>query len=209
LLKSINNIGSLNTKLMTKYYTELARKIIHLSSLWIPLFYLNASEITMLKILFPLLCVALIIDYGRRFVKPIDDLVKKYLGQIMRDEEKDRKVLTGATYMLMASVLTIMFFSKEVAIFALTVLIISDATAALVGKRFGRIRFFDKSLEGSISFAVSAILVYYFYVEIFYFSLPLGKSLLVIMVATIVELFAKKLRLDDNLAIPLVIGILL
>jgi dolichol kinase len=194
---------------MIKYYTELARKSIHLSSLWIPLFYLNASEVTILKILAPLLCIALIIDYGRRFINPLNEFVNKYLSQVMRSEEKDLKVLSGATYMLMSSVLTIMFFSKEVAIFALTVLIISDATAALIGKRFGKIRFFDKSLEGSISFAVSAVLVYYFYVEIFYFSLPLGKSLLVIIVATIVELLAKKIRLDDNLAIPLVIGILL
>ena len=154
---------------MIQFNAEVARKTIHLSSLWIPALYLYSSKETMLLILLPLALLALTIDLSRRFVPKLNNLVNHFIGHVMRHEEKDLFAVSGATNMLIAASLTISLFSQEIAIIALTILMISDSCAALIGRKFGKIHLVGKkSLEGSLGFAVSAIMVYYFFTFIFY-----------------------------------------
>ena len=191
---------------MIKFSAEIARKSIHFSSLWIPISYLYIDQLTLLSILMPLSILTLFIDLSRSYFPALSKLTDMVLGKIMREEEKAKFVLSGATYLLISSSISVYIFTQEVAIFALSTLMISDSFAALIGRKFGRIQILDKSLEGSLSFAFSALAIYCF-LQIFYnFTLPLSTSLIAILLGTIMELFAKKLRLDDNLVIPLVIG---
>ncbi len=157
----------------------------------------------MLKTLFPLTILAIMIEVSRRYLKFVDDFIYKLLGQVIRDEEKHK--LTGATNMLIAATLVVAFFDKEVAIYALTVLMVSDSFAALIGKRFGKIKFAGKTLEGSMAFAISAYLIFNYLTSYYLFDLELNKTILAIVLATITEIFSKKIKLDDNLTIPLVI----
>ena len=192
---------------MIKFYAEIARKTVHLSSLWMPFLYLYSTKETMLLILFPLTFFALVIDISRRFLPSLNYVVTKFFGYMMRKEEKEDFAFSGATCLLVASSLTIMLFSREVAIFALTILMISDSCAALIGRKFGRTNLMDKTLEGSLSFVFSAILIYFFYIFFYQFSLPISIALLAIFMASIAELFAKKIHIDDNFTIPLAIGL--
>ena len=192
---------------MIKFYAEIARKTIHLSSLWIPFLYLYSTQKTMLLILLPLTFLVLVIDISRRFLPALNYIVTKLFDYMMRQKEKEDFAFSGATYMLCAASLTISLFSQEVAIFALTILMISDSCAALIGRKFGRINLMDKTLEGSLSFIFSAILIYFFYRVFYQFSLPLSIALLAIFMASIVELFTKKIYIDDNFTIPLTIGL--
>ena len=194
---------------MIQFRLEIARKTIHLSSLWIPILYLYVSKTLMLQLLIPLTLVALIIDLSRRFFPKLNRLINLFVGNMMRSEEKELFFLSGATHLLIAASLTTALFTKEIAIFSLSILMISDSFAALIGRNFGKIRIANKSLEGSLSFAISAIFIYYFFNYFYHFSLPLNLSLLAILAATIVELFAKKIHVNDNFAIPLVIGLVL
>ncbi len=194
---------------MIKYRAEIARKTIHLSSLWIPFAYLYLSKSIMLQILIPLSLLALSIDLSRRIFPKINRLVARFFNEIMRSEEKELASLSGATYMLISASITIAAFNQESAILALTILMVSDSLAALVGRRFGKVRIVGKSLEGSLSFAISAVMIYYFFIQVYGFHLPQEKTFLAIIVGTLVELFAKKVFLDDNLAIPLSIGLIL
>ncbi len=195
---------------MIKFNAEIARKSIHLSSLWIPILYLYTTKDIMLLILLPITLIALSIDFSRRFSPKLNNLINHFIGHMMRDEEKELFAFSGATNMLIAASLTIIIFSQEIAILALTILMISDSFAAIVGRKFGKIHLVSgKSLEGSLSFATSAIIVYCFFKICYHYTLPLDLSLLAIFAATIAELFAKKIRLDDNFIIPLVIGIVL
>ncbi len=191
------------------YKEELIRKLIHLTSLWIPISYLYCSTAVMLKILFPLMIIAIAIDCVRKFSSKINGLVNKLLGKIMRQDERESTSFSGATYLLMSSVLTIAFFEKEIAIFALTILMISDSCAALIGRRFGRIKIIGKTVEGSFSFILSALLIYFYFVSCWEFELHFKISLVAILVGSITELFAKKLCLDDNFAIPIAISLAL
>ncbi len=192
---------------MIKYNQEIIRKFTHLSSLWIPILYLHSTTAIMLKILLPLTILAIIIEFSRKYISKLNHFINYLIGAIMREHEQ--KSFVGATYLFISSTLTIALFNKEIAIFALTILVVSDTCAALIGRKFGKTKLLDKSLEGSLSFAVSALLIYYYYINVYHFDLPLIQAILAIFAATIVELFANKIRLDDNFLIPLVIGLLL
>jgi len=52
-----------------------------------------------------------------------------------------------------------MFLPKVVFITAFSILIISDSSAALIGRRFGRRKFLRKSLQGAGAFFVTALIV--------------------------------------------------
>lgn len=192
---------------MIKFKSEIVRKIIHLSSLWIPIAYLYLSKSLMLSILITLTIIALLIEATRKPENKLKIFIDKAFSYMMREEEKTGSALTGATYMLLASCIVIAFFSQEVAIFSLTVLMISDTCAALIGRKYGRIKILDKTLEGSLSFIFSAILIYLFYKVNYGFSLTFLSAFISIILASIVELFSKKLHLDDNLSIPLTISL--
>ena len=114
--------------------------------------------------------------------------------------------------MLISAVLSIFIFPKTIAIVALSVLIISDVFAALVGRKFGKRNFLDiknKSWEGSIAFFVSALLVsivygFIFDLSYFYFIISFFASIS----AAMGEALAKEvLHSDDNLTIPISFGI--
>lgn len=190
---------------MIKYSSEILRKAFHLSSLWMPILYLYISTRLMLYILVPLTVIAVIVEILRKISPELNRLINSTISSIMRDKEK--KSVSGATYLLIAASFSVFFFNKEVAILALSILMISDSCAALIGRRYGKIRILDKTLEGSLSFFISGIAVYYFLMIFCGFSLPLSISMFAIFSTTIVELFSKKIYLDDNLTIPLTIGL--
>lgn len=190
---------------MIQYNSEISRKIVHLSSLWIPILYFFSTAKIMLVILGSLSLIALIVEISRKISPELNALIDQALGKIMRGSEKNS--ISGATYLLLSASLSILLFDKEVAIFALTILIISDTCAALIGRKFGQHKIFEKTLEGSLGFFLSAVIVYYFLVILGDFALPLRASLLAIFSATILELFAQKIRLDDNLIVPLIVGL--
>lgn len=190
-----------------QYIKEIKRKAIHLSSLWIPIVYLYTDKNLMLSLLIPLTIISLIIDLSRRYIGSLNKFINDIIGDLMRDDEKISASFSGATYLFMSSTLAIFIFAKEVAIFALLILMVSDSFAALIGKKIGRIKILDKSLEGSISFALSAMVIYYVLVTCYGFSLPLIQSIFAIFSGTIAELVAKKVELDDNFIVPLAIGV--
>ena len=92
---------------------------------------------------------------------------------------------------------------------ALAVMLTGDAAAALVGRRFGRIRLVNgKSLEGCASFVVAG---YAALAAVLAISGHGGTredlaGIAAVLLAALAELFQKQLKLDDNLTIPLVAG---
>ena len=114
---------------------------------------------------------------------------------------EQKKQFTGATYLFLGMALTLYLFSKEAAIPALLFLTLADPAAALVGKRYGSATFFDKSIEGSLAFCLTACAVILGFT--FYGWIGLG----VAFIATLVEFLP--LKINDNLLIPVVSAYLL
>jgi dolichol kinase len=177
---------------------EIKRKIVHLGTLIIPFGYAMTSEETVLLFLVPFFLCYLLVDLLRHYHSGMAFLFRKYfLGKVLREEE--RGTLMGSTYFLFSTLLVILLFPKPIAITSLLILILSDTAAALVGKGIGKRSIFGKTLEGSLAFFFSSLLIVWLYPNLnrFWGSLAaLG--------ATVIEVLP--IKVDDNLTIPLVAG---
>ena len=180
---------------------EIFRKIIHLSSLCYPLFYLfTNNKIWVLIVTGSAFMMVFLIDLLRFCNKNVNDIFCKYLKFTIREGEK--RGFTGSTYFMCGTFFTILLFPREVAIVSLCVLVISDTCASVVGISIGRVKIVgNKSLEGTLAFFCSALMVAYF--GWVYFGLLPYLLLIASFVTTTMELFSKQLKCDDNILIPI------
>ena len=177
---------------------EFLRKAIHFSSLIYPAlyyFYLTKLEISLLTlvIFIFLLCVDIL-----RMKRPnIRAFFNKFFSFVSRSNEVTGGFY-GSTYFMLGAFLSFALFTKEIAIAAILVLVISDALASLVGKSVGgRKLSLEKTLSGFLAFLISASVISALFNPLF---------IIPAIFASFAELYAKKLKLDDNLIIPLVYG---
>lgn len=192
------------------YRDELIRKLIHLCSLSIPIIYYFIPTSTAAIILGTLTIFALVIDLGRYFFPEFGTIFYKIFGFILRKHEVDhnKKNLNGATYVLLAAFLGVLIFPKIIFITAFTILIVSDTSAALIGRKFGRIKFLRKSLEGTLAFFISASIVVFFTPKIGNY----GTEYIIGFIAAFIGAFVENLSFgiaDDNISIPFSVGIVM
>jgi dolichol kinase len=177
---------------------EIKRKIVHLSTLIIPIGYGLTSKEIVLFFLLPFFLCYLLVDLLRHVHSGTASLFQKYFfGRVLREKEKG--TLMGSTYFLFSSLLTILLFPKSIAIASLLILTLSDTAGALVGKWIGRVPIFGKTLEGSMAFLLSSLFIVWNYPQLDRFSGSLAA-----FGATLIELLP--IRVDDNLTIALVAG---
>lgn len=178
----------------TDLINEILRKCIHLTSILIILIYAYAGKQAVLTVLMIYLLVILIIEHLR-----LEHDVKIPLFHFLF-REKEGTQLAGHVFFTIGAIISISVFSKDIAYASILMTTFGDLSAALVGKTFGRTRFFGKakSLEGCIAeFVVDFVIGYTF----------LGSLIIASVMAftaTIVESIAGKI--DDNLAIPVFSG---
>ncbi len=188
------------------YGTEFIRKGIHLFSLLIPVVYYFIPKATALTILIPLTLAFGLSDIGRLFIPALGRVYNTYFGFLLRSHEQNERGrrLNGATYVLFAATLVILFFPKVIAITAISVLIVSDTSAALIGRRFGKHRFMSKSLEGAGAFFISGLVVVAFAPKVAYAPAEYIIGAAAALMAAVVE--ASAIGMDDNLSVPLTVG---
>jgi dolichol kinase len=198
-MKSIQN--SSNSQIT--FVSELIRKATHMGALVIPLFYyvLKIEKSQMLMIMIPISVLMFIIDISRLrnwyFWRKI---ASKILSPIIRPHEIDGD-FTGASYILLTFCLTIALFSKPIAVAAICFIIVGDSFAAVIGRKFGKHRFYkNKTIEGSLSCLVGMLIVAYLVPDINLSILIAGA-----FVATIFEAYS--FGIDDNVTVPLLSGL--
>ena len=191
---------------------EICRKLVHLTSLGIPFGYKYWLDYNKPWALFWILLVFSLF-FAYEFLRSSESkfglFLNRYFGFILRDHEKKGK-LAGSFYLLISCIVCVVFFQGEVAFLALSFLGIGDTVAALIGKKFGRIKIGNKSLEGSLSCFVACLGCVYFFGNrgvapsemLFWTICCLGA-----LVATVTELVPGKL--DDNLKMPLATAVVL
>ncbi|HEX68068.1 MAG TPA: hypothetical protein ENG13_03270 [bacterium] len=135
-----------------------------------------------------------------RFLKPgFNKWVFEHVKALVKESEKTQP--TGTTFFLTSVLATIIFFPKYIAVASLTFLALGDVAAACVGEKWGKIKMFHKSLEGTLTFfGVSVIagwLLHFLYPQL---TLPL--ILWGSLTAAVVEVLP--LPVDDNFSIPLI-----
>ena len=149
-------------------------------------------------------------EAARRLSPRVNRLVVGAFGRVMRPAEEQGRI-TGATYLVCASLAALLLYPPTVAALALLFHAWGDPAAAMVGSRFGRIRLpglsgkhrQGKSLEGSLAFfavalVVSAALWAAGAFDVFW------PAALGALAAAMVELL--RLPVDDNVSVPLAGG---
>ena len=135
-----------------------------------------------------------------RFTSPVvGQWMISRLRWVMKSEE--RVQLTASTYLLFASLVVFLLFDKYVAITSLLFLSVGDFMAAVVGKRFGRRRIFNKTLAGSLACLASCLVIGVVMTNVGN-GMVLPVALVGAVAATIVELLP--IPVDDNFTIPVV-----
>jgi dolichol kinase len=190
------------------YRDEVVRKLIHLCSLSIPIVYYFIPRNEALIILGAVTAFALVIELLRHYSKGFGRIFLSMFGFLLRKHELDekKKNLNGATYVLISALICVFVFPKVLVITAFSILIISDTMAALIGRKFGKHKFLSKSLEGTLAFFISAIIVVLIAPKIEGLFLEYLIGILAAAIAAIVENISYG-WIDDNLSIPVSIGL--
>lgn len=182
---------------------EVWRKGTHMFALAIPggYYFLQLSKSGMLAIMIPITLVAVIADISRlRGWALWQKGFGRFFGRMIRPHEK-RGDFTGAVYILTTTCLTVALFDKPVAIAALAFIVVGDTLAALIGRKYGRHRFFNgKSWEGSAACLVGTLVV-----AAFTPGLGWPVALIGAVMAAVVE--ALPLGVDDNVTVPILSGL--
>lgn len=190
-------------------FGELARKLIHLSSLYIPFLYWFTDQKTTLMVVVPITVLVIGSELLRFKLKGFNRLFTKLFSFMLREGELASKSgqphFTGTSHFMLAASLTVAFFAKEIAVPALMILVISDTMAALVGRQYGkRIIVGHKTVRGFMAFIISAMAVVMFTNCIFCFDWFIRPSQMFgLLIAATLELFEKQTGIDDNFAVPL------
>ncbi len=149
-----------------------------------------------------LVLVVLAVDITRLRVPAFNRFIQARFSSFIRKNEANK--ITGTAPYVLGIGLTLLFYRTDIATAAICFLAFGDVAATTVGERYGRTKIVgDKSLEGTLAFAVIAVASG--------LALPLAGIHLApgliaagAFVAAGVELVP--LRVNDNLVIPLVSG---
>ena len=185
-----------------KFPAELRRKSIHLGCSLLPLlyhFYLNREQIILLSGMISI--VFLSAEFLRFRFSRIQKLFSGIFKTLLRDSEREKN-LTGATYLFLSATITFILFEKNIAVPSVLVLTVADSFAAIVGKMTNSIKFFGKTLAGTLTFFISGTVVLWLF-----FAGP-GFLLFIVMIpVTLLE--AAVVKINDNIVIPLSTGLML
>jgi len=181
------------------------RRLFHIAAgSYLPLLGIFLQLGVMVPLLAGLSGLAIVVETSRFVFPTLNRLLVSLFGVLLKGVEA-RKV-TGATYMIVAALGCFTFYDKGAAVSALFFLSLGDPVAALVGERVGGPRLWGKSPWGTLAFfgvalATVGVLSGSGAVE-FHWALIVGAA-----VASLVELIP--LPVDDNLAIPLLSGVIM
>jgi len=109
------------------------------------------------------------------------------------------KVFLGGLYGLIGVFITLLLFEPRMAIAALVSFIFADPSAAIIGKKFGKHRWFfnsKKTIEGSISYFLVVFIVLTFII-------PIKNALIIALIGAMVESLP---YLNDNVSVPVCMG---
>jgi dolichol kinase len=202
---------------------EIRRKLLHLFALLMPVSIFYAHQLSFPPLLVPgvlfILFAASVIVEALRFKVPlIQKIVLSLFGSMMRKEE--HAIVSGWTWVIGAAFLCSILFKNHphVSFIALTLFIIGDAAAAIVGIGVGRIKIGKKTLEGSFGCLAACLMLFYLvFPYVPGLTASIGRSyipsiiiLTTSFVITIFELIplriTPKIVINDNLAVPVIAG---
>jgi len=190
------------------YRAELKRKALHILALVVPLGMGWLGTAGALTLLLPATLLAVGADVLRAFSPTFSRWIQTIFGPLMRAEEVPpvgtRVVLNGATCVLIGASLLTLLFPVELAAPLFAMVMVADAAAALVGRRFGRHAWPGTShtAEGTLAFVLVGTAVVAAVPALSATWATFGIAVVGVVAAAVVE--AAALPFNDNIRVPLV-----
>jgi dolichol kinase len=184
------------------YQQEAMRKATHFIALLIPLCYLVLPKLWAIGLMSLAMVVIIAFEIVRlRKLRPWQYL-KWAVGGMIRPKEENGN-FTGAFYIILGGLATIIFFPRYIAFTAISFEILGDVASAMIGRRYGKhfIRR-PKTIEGALGFLAVALLIILLVPKV-----PYTVGIIGAIVATIVE--SVSIYRDDNLTVPLISGLVM
>ncbi len=182
--------------------SELARKAIHLSNAIIPLsyYYIFQDKIDMIILLVSFLIFCFFIEIFRKNNLILSKIFSNWIDFMMRDNEK-RGELTGATWVFVGALFTILLVPDPYNVLSLLFLSIGDTFAAIIGTRFPYIKLGKKTLSGSIAGLFSCLFIG------LVVDIPISYEIIIFgsFMAMFIEILP--LPINDNVSIPIFSGL--
>lgn len=176
------------------------RRLFHLiTGLSLVLILAYSARTKGILLILSLFIITIIIETIRLHLPKVNHLFFHYFHSLLRGEEK--KKLTGTAYFLGGILLSILLFDMDIALFSITILTVGDPAASAIGKRWGRYRIKGKSLEGSMAFFISAMIMGLILRRLWP-GLPAAVLIAGAVAGALTELLSAKV--NDNLLIPLI-----
>lgn len=135
-------------------------------------------------------------------------VLTRLLETFERKEDLEHFPGKGSFFLVLGATFATLIFPEMIALGAITIMAVGDSIATLIGKYVGKIRFpfhKEKSFEGSLTaFFVSTLAASLF--------VPFPQAMIASLMAMTVEslpLKIGKIKIDDNLVIPIVAGVVM
>lgn len=185
---------------------ELLRKSIHLSSSIVPAIYYFVDREIAIYVLSAAVLILVILDLLRAKSDAVGRLYLRFMGPILRGHEieKNNSFFTGGTYITIAFLLCVVLFPKPLAITAMFIVIFCDSMAALIGKSKGKYFIANKTVEGSLAFLITGIIIILLTPKISDSISEYYIGIVAVFFSAVFELIP--LKIDDNISIPLFFG---
>ncbi|HID92580.1 MAG TPA: hypothetical protein EYP60_00660 [bacterium (Candidatus Stahlbacteria)] len=177
------------------------RKLIHVSAVVVPLFYYVLPHHVYPYMIVLLTLIAIVIELLRFKNTKFRAFFYGMVGPLLW--EKEKRIPTGATFLLISATISIFLFEPPVAVAVLLFLAVGDTVAYLVRDLMGKTSIFGKmSPEGAIgSFLVCLP------IALWVPNLPIKIGLIGALISSLVEIIPWDV--DDNLSVPLITGMVM
>jgi dolichol kinase len=183
--------------------TNYARNIYHVSNAAFCLVCVRfLDETTVLTLAGFMATVAWSCEIGRRIIPGLNDFLMGLMGRLAHPHEAWR--VNSATWFVTACVILALMWNLPVASVGIAVLGFADPAAAIIGRRYGRIKLVNgRTLEGTATFvAVGTVMATLWLALAWSIAPPMALKLgfAGALAGGLAELFSR--RVDDNLSIP-------
>jgi dolichol kinase len=195
---------------MDKEQFEIKRKLFHSLGLLCPIIYYFIPKAAAVAISLSVAVFVVTIDVYRHQNKYIQEWVEFFFKNFIRNNERSKDNLSGCSWMFIGVFLTCILYEKDIAIYSWIVLFICDSAAAVIGVKYGKNEIISgKTYEGSIAFFIIALISGIFYHLLFFPNFGFFAILVASFAGTISELYSKTFGIDDNISIPVAVGLTL
>ncbi len=181
---------------------ELKRQIVHASGILLILVLQIFGRTVSIALFFLGFMILAIWGYMRKYNISLGSLsdLERFFMKGIRGYERQDEYFKGPMMFALGALLSVILFPINVAAACIAVLAAGDSVSTLVGKTYGKHALpinRKKTWEGSIAFLIMAFIVLWFFDP--------AKAMYIAPIAMFVEMLP---RVDDNLTIPLCVGLL-